>query len=394
MANILADRVLESSTSSGTGPFTMAGAVLGFRAFSAVCAVSDTVPYYIEAVDDQGRPTGDWEFGLGTYSASNQLTRTTVRGSSNGGLAVSFPAGTKLVGLGVPAPNTAPTRAEWRTALGFTAFGDSLVTAADAAAARALIGGYKELQPVTAAVASNALTLTLGPTILDFRHPTLGNGAVNTRVVASAINLVISNGSTLGTTSGALARLAVLALDNAGTVELAVVNLAGGVNLDESGVISTTAEGGAGGADSASTVYSAAARSNVPFRVLGFIECTQATAGAWATAPSLVNGGASPLAKWMTGYGQSWQDVTGSRTSTATYTNTTGRKIELSMSVQGTSGATVNASLTVAGLIVQQSTQSSTAFTPPAAVLDADVHPGETFVYTWSGGTASIRERR
>jgi len=117
MPNILADRVLESSVSAGTGVFTLAGAVLGFRAFSAVCAVTDTMPYYIEAVDSLGRPTGEWEYGLGTYSAANQLTRTTIRGSSNAGLAVAFSAGTKLVGLGIAAPNSTATRLEWRDAL-------------------------------------------------------------------------------------------------------------------------------------------------------------------------------------------------------------------------------------------------------------------------------------
>ncbi|MBX3610390.1 MAG: hypothetical protein KF871_10900 [Hydrogenophaga sp.] len=140
MPHVVADRVLEASTSSGTGVFALAGAVLGFRAFAAVCAVSDTVPYFIEAVDDQGRPTGEWEFGLGTYSAANQLTRTTIRGSSNGGLAVSFPAGTKLVGLGIPAPASSTTRAEWRASLGATAVGESVFTAATQAAARTAIG--------------------------------------------------------------------------------------------------------------------------------------------------------------------------------------------------------------------------------------------------------------
>ena len=139
MPHVISDRVLEASTSSGTGPFALSGAVLGYRAFSAVCAIADTAPYYIEAVDAQGRPTGDWEFGLGTYTAANQLTRTTVRGSSNGGLAVSFPAGNKLVGLGVPAPNSAATRAEWRASLGFTPTGDALATAASAAVVQALL---------------------------------------------------------------------------------------------------------------------------------------------------------------------------------------------------------------------------------------------------------------
>ncbi|MGV3727734.1 hypothetical protein [Hydrogenophaga sp.] len=140
MAHVIADRVLESSITAGTGVFTLAGAVLGFRAFTAVCAVADTVPYYIEAVDDVGRPTGEYEYGLGTYSAANQLTRTTVRGSSNGGLAVSFAAGTKLVGLGIPAPNSAATRLEWRNSLGFTALGNTLATVADQAAAQAAVG--------------------------------------------------------------------------------------------------------------------------------------------------------------------------------------------------------------------------------------------------------------
>ena len=101
MTFITADRVLETSTTTGTGAITLAGAVTGFRAFSAVCATSDTVPYYIEAVDGSGVPTGDWETGLGTYSAANTLTRTTVYASSNSGSAVSFAAGTKRVGLGL-----------------------------------------------------------------------------------------------------------------------------------------------------------------------------------------------------------------------------------------------------------------------------------------------------
>lgn len=149
MAHVFADRVLESSITTGTGPVTLAGAVLGFQRFSAVCAVNDTVPYYIEAVDASGRPTGDWELGRGTYSAANQLTRTTVRASSNGGGPVNFAAGTKIVGLGVPAPNTAPTRDEWQTALGFSTLGKSLVAVADQAAARALLGLVTDVGEIT-----------------------------------------------------------------------------------------------------------------------------------------------------------------------------------------------------------------------------------------------------
>lgn len=92
MPLIRADRVKETSTSTGTGAFTLAGAPTGYRAFSAVCAVSDTVYY---AISHQS--ANEWECGLGTYSATNTLTRTTVHSSSNSNLAVTFSAGTKDV---------------------------------------------------------------------------------------------------------------------------------------------------------------------------------------------------------------------------------------------------------------------------------------------------------
>lgn len=149
---------------------------------------------------------------------------------------------------------------------------------------------FPQIHPITATVSSNALTLRLNPTRIDFRSATLTDGTVSTRHVGAAISLVISSGSTLGTVNAVAARIAILAIDNAGTVELAAVNLAGGTNLDEVTLISTTAEGGAGAADSALTIYSATARTNVPFRVVGFIDITEATAGTWATAPTRIQG--------------------------------------------------------------------------------------------------------
>ena len=99
MAHITKARVLETSTTTGTGDFTLAGAVAGYRAFSAVCSTGDTVYYAIAAVDASGVPTGEWETGFGTYSASNTLTRTTVEESSNSNAAVNFSAGTKRVSM-------------------------------------------------------------------------------------------------------------------------------------------------------------------------------------------------------------------------------------------------------------------------------------------------------
>ncbi|MFN4328293.1 MAG: gp53-like domain-containing protein [Limnobacter sp.] len=152
----------------------------------------------------------------------------------------------------------------------------------------AATGASAQIQPITASVAANALTLTLNPTRLDFRNATLTNGAVSSRTVATALSLTVPQGATLGATNGQPARLVLLAIDNAGTVELAVVNIAGGNALDESGVISTTAISAA--ATAANVFYSTTGRTNVPYRVVGFIDSTQATAGTYASAPTLVQG--------------------------------------------------------------------------------------------------------
>ena len=149
---------------------------------------------------------------------------------------------------------------------------------------------YKQIPTITATVATNILTLGLNACSLDFRSSTASSGATTTRNVTAAISMTVSNGSTLGTVSTVASKLAILAIDNAGTVELAVVNANAYGLLDERSLISTTAEGGTGTADSGTVIYSTTARTNVPFRIIGYVESTQATAGAWATSPSNVAG--------------------------------------------------------------------------------------------------------
>ena len=207
-------------------------------------------------------------------------------------------------------------------------------------------------------VPANALTVTLNPTTLDFRSATLASGTLVSRVISSAISVTVSSGSTLGTVSAVQSRIVVLALDNAGTVELAVVNIAGGNDLTETGLISTTAEGGAGAADSASTIYSTTARSSVAYRVVGYIESTQATAGTWATAPSTIQGcgGQALTAMSSLGYGQTWQLVTGSRALATTYYNTTGRPITVAISTTGSvssSSSALNITVNSVAIIAQ-----------------------------------------
>jgi hypothetical protein len=97
MALILADRVKESTTTTGTSDFALGGAITGFQTFSASVGANNTTYYSVA-------DGADWEVGLGTLSNDGlTLARTTVLQSSNADAKVSFAAGTKEVFVTYPA---------------------------------------------------------------------------------------------------------------------------------------------------------------------------------------------------------------------------------------------------------------------------------------------------
>ena len=96
MALVLRDRVKETSTTTGTGTYTLAGAITGFEAFSSVGNGNTT---YYACTDGT-----DFEVGIGTYTASGTtLARTTILQSSNSDSAVDWGAGTKTLFCTLPA---------------------------------------------------------------------------------------------------------------------------------------------------------------------------------------------------------------------------------------------------------------------------------------------------
>ncbi len=96
MALVLKDRVKESTATTGTGTYTLAGAVTGFEAFSSIGNSNTT--YYV-CTDGT-----DFEVGIGTYTASGTtLARTTILESSNSDSAVSWGAGSKTIFCSQPA---------------------------------------------------------------------------------------------------------------------------------------------------------------------------------------------------------------------------------------------------------------------------------------------------
>jgi hypothetical protein len=157
MALVVADRVQETTTTTGTGTYTLAGAKDGFQSFAAV---GDGNTCYYAITDGT-----DWETGIGTFTLSGTtLARTTIIESSNSDAAVNWGAGSKdifvtapadktlLVGRNLYADNPSSPTAPSATGTNAVAIGDG----ADATAARATAIGFNT-------TASGASGVALGP---------------------------------------------------------------------------------------------------------------------------------------------------------------------------------------------------------------------------------------
>ncbi len=149
---------------------------------------------------------------------------------------------------------------------------------------------------ITATVGSSALTVALkskngtDPTSSDavsvaFRSTTAATGTYSIVNATAATSVVVSSGSTLGHTSAVATYFYIYAINNSGTVELAISTKL----FDEGSVQTSTAEGGAGAADSASVLYSTTARTGKAIRLLARLLSTQSTAGTWAAVPTEIS---------------------------------------------------------------------------------------------------------
>ena len=114
MALVLNDRVKETTTTTGTGALTLAGAVTGFETFGTGVGNSNTTYYAITLPG-----SAEFEVGLGTLNGdSSTITRTTVISSSNSDSAVNFSAGTKTIFCTIPASKSVFLDASGNTTLG------------------------------------------------------------------------------------------------------------------------------------------------------------------------------------------------------------------------------------------------------------------------------------
>lgn len=229
----------------------------------------------------------------------------------------------------------------------------------------------------TPTLSANAMTIPAATYSMDVRSATLGSGTI-THINGTDSALTIPAGATLGSISGQLSNIIVVEMNVSGTWEKAVINIAGGNDLSETGLISTTAISSS--SNSNGVFYSNTARSNVPYRVVGRIESTQATAGQWVTFPSLVQGaGGNALTSMSSiGYGQTWQNVTASRALNITYYNT--RQKPISFAVQCSLLANGVFTLNSGGLSI--SAQNTTGSTSAFSLGPVIVPPGSSYQAT------------
>lgn len=178
------DRVKETSTTTGSGDFILAGAVNGYVSFNSVLNSGDTCYYCIEDFTNN-----QWEIGLGTKKGTTTLGRTTVKTSTNSNSLVTFSAGTHNVMMVVPAAGLSQFAAKaWcnitcgssftvnssynvasvlRNSAGdytfnlATAFGNSQFVVLATAGFGLAINGDRAIQEVTASRTSSAVRLTL-----------------------------------------------------------------------------------------------------------------------------------------------------------------------------------------------------------------------------------------
>ncbi|MBR0700184.1 hypothetical protein JQ599_09755 [Bradyrhizobium diazoefficiens] len=155
---------------------------------------------------------------------------------------------------------------------------------------------------LAASVAGSALTVAIktlagnDPSALDpvyvvFRNETAASGDYVVLTVTAATSLVISSGSSLGASNSVAFRVWIVGFNDAGTFRLGAINCrssSGILPLAAWGIASSTAEGGAGAADTTQTFYTGAAVAAKAYTPLGYMtwEAGLPAAGTWSAGPT------------------------------------------------------------------------------------------------------------
>lgn len=218
MALVLADRVKDTTTTTGTGAVTLSGSPpAGFQSFGAAIGNGNTTYYTISG-------GSEWEVGIGTYnSTGTTLSRDTILSSSNGGSVVNFSVGTKDVFVTYPAERSVNQDAAGNVNISITG------NAATATRATNLYDGaagsipYQTAANTTSFVAAASGVLVGGSTPSFSTTPTLTGTNFTGIPNAALTNSSVTIGTTaisLGATSLTLAGLTSVTLTQDPTLDL------------------------------------------------------------------------------------------------------------------------------------------------------------------------------
>ena len=205
MALVLADRVQDTTTTTGTGTVTLANAPpAGFQSFGAAIGNGNTTYYVING-------GSEYEVGVGTYTAAGtSLSRDTVLSSSNSGSLVNFSAGTKLVFVTYPAEKSVNKDVAGNINISVTGNAATATKATNLNDGTAGAIPYQSASNVTAFLASASGVLVGGNPPTFSTTPTLTGTNFTAIPNAALSNSSVTIGSTsvaLGATSATLAGL-------------------------------------------------------------------------------------------------------------------------------------------------------------------------------------------
>jgi hypothetical protein len=245
---------------------------------------------------------------------------------------------------------------------------------------------YSSSMPnLIASTASNLISASLGTCKVDFRNAVLTNGTPVECNVTSTLTLAMnSTASSLGATTAVATSLIYAIVYNAGNPQLAVCNISGGLQLDETNLITTTAIGS--GSTAANVWYSTSAITTASqYRIVGRVDATWTSGTGWSS-PTLVQPvgiGEAVAGMSSLGYGQTYHVVT--RTAGTTYYNPSNSKPIFGIAYTA-SGVNSYLNINATGTIQYGGGTSGSA----VQTISYIIPPGGSYIFT--GATPTVQE--
>jgi hypothetical protein len=237
MALVLADRVQETTTTTGTGTVTLAGAVSGYQTFATI-GNGNTTFYTLTSGTN-------WEVGIGTYASSGTtLARTTILSSSNSNAAIVL-AGTSNAFVTYPAERAVQSEG---TSGGVPYYSSSTVISSSAAltASAIVLGGGAGAAPATTTTGTGVVT-ALGVNVGSAGAFVTFNGALGTPSSGTVTNLTGTASININGTVGATTANTVSYTTATGTTSETVPLVIGGTAVSSTLTVQSTS--GAGTSD-------------------------------------------------------------------------------------------------------------------------------------------------